>query len=114
MMLLLFRLELFLYLVYVPTISFMITPKVVYFLHQSLAVGNILIVEVLRSNCGYHSVENYGGLASQSYEFIACECLNNDCLTTGGLFSGQNVKFNNMKGDANRYIGSPSPTSLLS
>ena len=55
-MMLLFRLELFLYLVYVPTISFMITPKVVYFLHQSLAVGNILIVEVLRSNYDYHYV----------------------------------------------------------
>lgn len=58
MMLLLFRLELFLYLVYVPTISFMITPKVVYFLHQSLAVGNILIVEVLRSNYHYHYLDS--------------------------------------------------------
>ena len=105
---LLLRQVLFLYLVYVPMIMFMITPKVVYFLQQSLAVGKLLIVEVLCGNCGYHSVADYGGLVSHPYDYIAGEPLIPELLTTAGCFCGQAIKFYNAEGDPHGVIGSPS------
>ena len=56
----------------------------------------------------YHDVVNSGGLATQSYEFIAGEVLNKGYLTTGGLFRGQAIKFRRVEGDPSSAIGSPS------
>lgn len=56
----------------------------------------------------YHDVVKLGGLATQSYEFIAGEILNKGYLTTGGLFRGQAIKFRRVEGDPDSAIGSPS------
>ena len=56
----------------------------------------------------YHDVVKLGGLATQSYEFIAGEILNKGYLTTGGLFRGQAIKFRSIGDDADSAIGSPS------
>lgn len=59
-----------------------------------------------RSNCGYHSVADYGGLAPHPYDYIACEPLILELSTTAGCFCGQAIKFYNAEGDAHGVIGS--------
>ena len=74
-------------------------------IRDSMVIG---FVGVLRSNCGYHSIANLGGLTSQSYEFIVGDFPNEGYLTTSGSFCGQTIRFSSAEGDALSGICSPS------